>query len=94
MSDIILGKPYKILEYRHDRYSAHYNIPSDSCVIIPVKSFGDDFSCDVRWQDELGEDHLKENLFFHRENLAPIDPMMNYNLYEIWNAHYGKTRAL
>ena len=86
---IQLNRPYKILEYRNKRYEAHYNIPSANCLIIPIKEYGDDVSCDVRWEDDNGELQLKERLFFKTENIEPLDPLKNFQLQEIWVHYYG-----
>jgi hypothetical protein len=87
MSFIRLKQPYKIAQHKLKRYSLHYNIPADNCLVIPVKDYGDDVACDVRWEDDNGELQMKERLFFKAENIEPIDGIRNYLLHELW-AHY------
>ena len=88
MLKIHLQKPYKILSHKVKRYTNHYQIPAENCVVIPVKSFGEDASCNVRWEDANGVLHLKEGLFFHIQNLEPVNAMSHFNLYELWQ-HYN-----
>ena len=92
MKKIHLQKPYKILYNRLKRYSLHYEIPAENCVVIPLESFGDDFACDVRWEDNLGVLHLKTRLFFTGSNIEPVNEMKQFNLYELWQ-HYDNMRA-
>ena len=85
-----LKNPYKIIPHKTKRYALHYGIPSELCVIIPVRLLGDEVSCDVRWQDGNGELQLKEQLIFRIDNLEPVDAMRNYELFELWNHYYGE----
>jgi hypothetical protein len=88
MSIVRLKKAYKIHHQEIQKYSKHYNIPSESCLVVPMKDFGDDVSCDVRWEDTEGLLHIKEDLFFKKENLERINPMDHTQLQEIWVHYY------
>ena len=89
---IQLRKPYKIIERKLKRYEDHYKIPAAKCVVIPIKVFGDDLSCDVRWEDSNGELQEQNNLFFNVANIEPLNDMKDKDngLYDIWQ-HYYKT---
>ena len=89
MTNIKLGTGYKIIETRYKRYVDHYHIPSPECLIVPLKSYGEDLSCEVRWEDEYGVLHSKEHLLFSNENLKPINPLLDVKLFEIWQHYYG-----
>ena len=86
---IQLQQPYKIIQRKQKRYEEHYNIPSDKCVVVPVRAFGDDLSCDVHWKDEQGELHAMKQLFFNNQNIEPVDPLKDYLLHELWDSTYG-----
>jgi len=90
MEHIRLGKPYKVSEHKHKQYQKHYEIPIDICVVIPVKKYGDQISCDVRWKDVSGENHQREELMFSSAYLLPLDAMKDFKLYELWE-EYNKT---
>jgi hypothetical protein len=87
---IELGKPYKIIARKVKKYEQHYKIPADKCVVIPLKIYGDDLSCDVRWEDSNGELQQQQQLFFNHENIEPLDEMKDYSLQEIWQHYYSK----
>lgn len=89
MSSIHLLKPYKILQRKHKKYAAHYDIPSQDCLVIPVKDYGEDICCDVRWEDSNGELQIKEKVFFNREYLVPIHPILDPSRHEMWMHYYG-----
>jgi hypothetical protein len=84
-----LGKPYKISQHKLKRYADHYNIPSDNCVVVPVKSFGDDLSCEVRWEDANGELQLRNDLLFSQENIEPLNAFKDPALHELWQHYYS-----
>jgi hypothetical protein len=90
---IQLGKPYKISHHKLKKYAQHYSIPSDLCVVIPMKSFGNDLSCDVRWEDLNGELQQKKELFFSIENIEPLNAFKHPELHEIWQ-HFYSTKPL
>lgn len=91
---IHIGKPYKIISLRNKRYDAHYNIPSDNCLIVPLKEYGDEALCDVRWEDANGLLQVIHNRMFVSENLVPLDPALNEKLFELWDYNYGKGLGL
>ncbi|MBT1702824.1 hypothetical protein [Chryseosolibacter indicus] len=93
MAAIHLKQPYKILSHKIKRYTNHYSIPADACVIIPLKSYGDEVACEVRWEDDNGELQVKESLIFTSENLQPINKFINSSLYELWEHYYGPNSA-
>jgi hypothetical protein len=86
---IHLNKPYKIVPTRYKRYEAHLSIPADRSVIIPLKSFGDEVCCDVRWEDNNGELKVLHNVVFVSENLSPLNNFLDDKLHEIWQHYYG-----
>ena len=86
---IHLKQPYKITLHKLKRYAAHYNIPAESCVVVPVASFGHDHSCEVRWENANGELQLKNGLFFSEENIEPLDALKDPGLHEIWLHYYS-----
>jgi hypothetical protein len=88
---IHLKSPYKILSNKVKRYSEHYKIPH-ACLIVPISEFGDDVSCDVRWEDNDGVFQMKEGIFFTKKNIEPINPMVNYKLEELWALYYGNSQ--
>ena len=92
MLKVQLQKPYKILSHKVKRYTNHYHIPAENCVIIPLKFYGEDASCNVRWEDENGVLHLKEGLFFQVQNLEPVNAMSHFKMYELWQ-HYNSVRS-
>jgi hypothetical protein len=85
---IELKKPYKIIERKFKTYEAHYHIPSVKCVIVPIKEYGDDLSCDVRWEDDEGIMHTQSQLFFSQSNIEPVDALKDFKLHEIWQHYY------
>jgi len=88
MSAIQLKQPYKIIQRKQKRYEEHYQIPALKCVVVPIKEYGDDLSCDVRWQDADGKMHEQNQLFFSHQNIEPLDPMKDFELHELWAHHY------
>jgi hypothetical protein len=92
MGNIKLGTGYKIIETRHKRYISHYQIPSQECLVVPLKSYGSDVSCEVRWEDESGILHSKQDLLFNFENLKPLNQMLDTKLFEIWQHYYGASK--
>jgi hypothetical protein len=83
-----LTKPYKIVSDRMRRYESHYEIPAEKSLIVPVKVFGDEVSCDIRWEDASGEAHLLQGKLFVPDNLVALNPLFDFELYEIWSRHY------
>lgn len=87
MENIRLGKPYKVREHKYKQYQKHYDIPIQSCVVIPVKKYGDQISCDLRWKDEAGETNQREELMFSSAYLLPLDAMKDFMLYDLWEEY-------
>jgi len=90
MNNVHLHKAYKIVEKKHKRYSDHYGIPATDCLVVPVKNYGEDLCCDVRWEDDNGELQLKENVIFNREYLIPIHPILDPSRHEMWTHYYSQ----
>lgn len=90
MDHIGLGKPYKVSEHKHKQYQRHYEVPIEKCVVIPVKKYGDQISCNLRWKDESGELNQREELMFSGGYLLPVDALKDFKLYELWEEY---TRA-
>jgi hypothetical protein len=86
--NIKLNKPYKIAPERLKRYGAHYNIPADKALVVPLKSLGDEVSCDIRWEDDYGVLHVLQNKIFIAENLVPLNPLLEDKLHELWEHYY------
>ncbi len=84
MENIHLGKPYKVSEHKHRQYNKHYEVPIENCVVIPVKKYGDQISCDLRWKDEAGETQHREDLMFSSAYLQPLDAIKDFRLYDLW----------
>lgn len=85
---IKLEKPYKIVRERIKRYESHYNVPAERSLVVPLKAFGSEVSCDVRWEDGNGELHLLQNKIFVSESLMPLNPLLDTKLYELWEHYY------
>jgi hypothetical protein len=85
---IRLNRPYKIVSYMEDKYIDHYAIPSSKCLIVPIKNFGDEALCDVRWQDDSGEMNLRQNTMFSISNLVPLERLRDFDLFEIYKHYY------
>lgn len=90
MDNIRLGKPYKVSEHKHKQYNKHYDIPVEMCVVVPIKKYGDQISCDVRWKDAAGDINHREDLMFSGAYLVPLDAMKDFKLHDIWE-EYNKT---
>jgi hypothetical protein len=86
---IQLNKPYIIIPTRMKRYGTHYKIPAENALVVPVKAFDNEVLCDIHWEDGNGELQVIHNAMFVAENLAPLNPMLNEKLYELWSHFYG-----
>ena len=84
-----LNKPYKIVPRKHKKYGAHYNIPAEKSLVVPLKQLGEEVSCDVRWENENGELKELHNVIFVFENLVPLNSMIDDKLHEIWMHYYN-----
>lgn len=85
---IHLNQPYKITPSKYKRYEAHYRIPAADVVVIPMKQFGDEVSCDIRWEDHHGELQVIHHVMFITENLVPLNPMLDVKQHELWSHYY------
>jgi hypothetical protein len=88
---IHLNKPYKIIHYKHKRYDAHYKIHSEESLVVPMRSYGDEVLCDVRWENERGELKVLHEAMFTSEYLLPISPLVDEKLFELWTHYYART---
>jgi hypothetical protein len=86
---IQLNKPYIIIPTRVKRYETHYQIPAENALVVPSKIFDKEVLCEIHWKDASGELQVMHNAMFIGDNLAPLNPMLNEKLYEIWNHFYG-----
>jgi hypothetical protein len=87
--NIHLNKPYKIIGFKQKKYDAHYNIPSAESLVVPVKNFGDEVLCDVRWENENGELKVLYEKMFINESLIQLNPLIDEKLFEIWMHYYN-----
>lgn len=87
MDQIRLGKPYKVSEHKHKQYQKHYEVPIADCVVVPVKKYGDQISCDLRWKDGSGETKHREDLMFSGAYLLPLDAMKDFKLHDLWEEY-------
>jgi len=87
---IKLSMPYKIAPLRSKRYEAHYNMPAANSLIVPLREFGDEVSCDIRWEDNNGELQLLQNKIFVSQNLIPLNPLLDQQLHELWQQYYDR----
>jgi hypothetical protein len=90
---IHLNKPYRIIPTRLKRYEAHYQVPADQVLVVPVKVFGDEVLCDIRWEDSNGELQVKHNAIFVYDNLVPLDERPDSRLKELWDHYYVSGNA-
>ena len=90
---IKLNRPYKIARERHKRYESHYNVPAGKALVVPVRKFDHEVSCDIRWEDEEGRLHVRQNKVFTSENLVPLNALLELDLYELWEHYYAEGDA-
>jgi hypothetical protein len=88
-----LTKAYKIIPQKFKRYESHYHMPADRSLIVPLKIFGDEVSCDIRWEDDNGELQLLQNKIFLADNLVPLNPMLDVKLHELWQHYYESNKT-
>jgi hypothetical protein len=79
--------PFKIILSKHKRYGAHYDIPCAECLVVPLKKYGDQISCDVIWRNSAGEVEIKTSLMFDLANLDAVDALKDYKLFELWETY-------
>ena len=85
---IPLNKPYRIVPSKVKRYAAHYQIPAEYSLVVPVKALGEEVLCDIRWEDDNGELHVIHNAMFVNNNLVPLNQLPDGKLFELWNHYY------
>jgi hypothetical protein len=85
---IHLNQAYRIVPARHKRYESHYGIPAAEVVVIPLKEFGEEVLCDIRWEDKNGELQVIHQAMFVKDVLTPLDAMLDMKLMEIWTHYY------
>jgi hypothetical protein len=85
---IQLNQPYRIIPTRIKRYEAHYKIPAVDTLVVPLKEFGEEVLCDLRWEDSNGIIQVIHNAMFVKENLSPLNEMLDVKLLEIWTHYY------
>lgn len=71
------------------RYEAHYKIPAAEVVVVPLKELGEEVLCDLRWEDSNGEIQVIHNAMFVKENLIPLNAMLDVKLHELWSHYYA-----
>jgi hypothetical protein len=89
---IRLKKPYKIIQPKHKKYEAHYLIPADKSLVVPLQVLGEEVSCDVRWENDNGELKAIHNIIFIKDNLIPLNPMIDDKLYSLWLHYYPELK--
>lgn len=90
--NIKLFKPYKVTQHKLKRYEAHYQVPAQRSLVVPVRLLGDEVSCDIRWLDDLGQLQLLENKIFSIQNLVPLNAMLEVELHAVWSKYYGPNK--
>jgi hypothetical protein len=85
---IQLNQPYKIIPHRYKRYESHYGIPAGNVVVVPLKVLGEEVSCDIRWEDNNGELQVIHHAMFIKENLIPLNQILDAKLWELWTHYY------
>lgn len=91
---IQLHRPYKIISHKQKRYASHYNIPSQQSLIVPLKEYGNDVSCDIRWEDGNGELQVLHEKLFSVENIEPLNSLIDDKLHEIWEHYYSMNKEV
>jgi hypothetical protein len=80
---IQLNKPYKIVPSMLEVYERHYNVPAALSLVIPTRILGEEVACDVRWKNNDAQ-QVTRNAVFISENLMPIEPFEDDELYALW----------
>ncbi len=75
------------------RYAPHYNIPTESSLIVPIKILGEEVSCDIRWEDDNGVLQLLEHKVFVINNLERVNAQTDPRLQELWEHYYKRTET-
>jgi hypothetical protein len=93
MDKITLNKPYKITQRRQKQYINHYQIPAETCIVIPLKKYDDQLLCDIQWKDSSKEMHTRKGLMIDVANLEALDAMLDHELFIVWEA-YSSVKSL
>lgn len=80
---IQLHKPYKIVPSMLEVYERHYNLPAALSLVIPTRILGEEVACDVLWENNE-EQQVVRHAVFISENLMPIEPFEDDELYRLW----------
>ena len=80
---IHINAPYKIIPPMLKHYQEHYMIPAAQALIVPVRLLGDEVSCDIRWMSNNELQILRQRVFVG-ENLMPLNPLADDELYTLW----------
>ncbi|MFZ6009094.1 MAG: hypothetical protein ACOYXT_02005 [Bacteroidota bacterium] len=89
ISNSQLNTPYRVIPSQVKRYTAHYRIPAEDSLVVPLKIFGEEVLCEVRWEDENGELHVIHSAMFVYSNLIQLNKMPDSRLQELWDHYYG-----
>jgi hypothetical protein len=89
-----LNTPYKILPSKYKRYQKHYDLPSENCVVVPTKAYGDQAVCNVMWKNDTGQLLHKADLMFDLTNLESLSAIKDFILYELWESHHNHDFSL
>lgn len=84
-----LKKAYKIIKPRYKKYEAHYSIPSENCLVVPLREFDSEVSCAVHWEISEGELGVLMNIVFLKDNLTPLNRLQDPKLHELFEHHYS-----
>lgn len=87
--NIKLLRPYKVTPHKLKRYEAHYQVPAQRSIVVPLRLLGDEVSCDIRWEDDFGQPQLLQNKIFAIQNLVPLNPILEEGLHAVWSRYYG-----
>lgn len=91
--NIVLHQPYSVLPKKIAKYTTHYGITSEKFLVVPIKDYGTDVSCDVRWEDEQGMMQVRQQVVFSKENLVKLNGLLENKLQEIYS-HYYEDKVL
>jgi hypothetical protein len=86
---VTLNNPYITLPNKRLKYITHYGITAEDFLIVPLKDYGSDVSCEVRWEDENGLMQVRQHIVFNKQNLMKLNGLLIVKLQEIWNHYYS-----
>jgi hypothetical protein len=90
---IALNSPYVVLPRKRLKYLNHYGITSETFLVVPLKDYGSDVSCDVRWEDANGELQVLQQIVFTKDNLVKLNGMLDNTLQELWTHYYSQQHS-